>query len=610
MGLGTAVTVVAVLSGAWASIPDARAGDGPIESLERPGGARLQGRLAGTLASGFSFITADGSPPLALQVGSIVHGGGTSRDSVAGPPLFRVLAGPALRLSGTLRSISPTAVRLGVSWQGPEISLPRPGVQVVLQRPGVARVFVDNFESLEPSRWTKFGNVSLVDEPRASERKSLRIPSGGASLSHNLDEPLSAGRLELAYHDDGSVAPGLKWLIELTFQGPSGPSLLRVIPGWADESLAVEMPNGPALSVQRLARTPGWHRFMFQFGPEQTEISVDGKELVHGKGPEGPLIALRLASSSAAPEAPVPDPSKVPVCHVDDLQLIRFAEPSASFELDIKQDEARLLVGDQIFGEVMKADSERVLMTVEGKATSLPWGQISGLYFRRVAVRGAPVQGLLARVTWRSASGGDPDSLDFAEGAITAVTDSVITVATPFSGLLAIPRELLHTLLVGGYGRRYLLDATAHHLGDEFSTAAPKLDPPDPEGGVLEKTIELQELPGGSWALVLDVVDVAGEEGNDYSDRVKNGEFRTYALINGRRIDYVNRHIKVLNEKPERVTMAIPAGLLHLGKNTIRLELTGAAGKTTQIDDLGVLQMALEVIAGNAKAAVAPNGRP
>ena len=386
MGLRTAVTAMAVLTGAWASFPDALAGDGPIESLEGPGGARVQGRLAGTLASGFSLIPADGSPPLALEVGSIVHGNGASRDSVAGPPLFRILSGPALWLSGTLRSISPTAVRLGVSWQGPEISLPRPGVQVVLQRPGVARVFVDNFESFEPSRWMKSGRVSLVDEPRASERKSLRIPSGGASLSHNLDEPLAAGRLELAYHDDGSVAPGLKWSIELTFQGPSGPSLLRVIPGWAEESLAVEMPNGPALSVQRLARTPGWHRFMFQFGPEQTEISVDGKELVHGKGPEGPLIALRLASSPAAPEAPVPDPSKVPVCHVDDLQLTRFAEPSASFELDIKQDEARLLVGDQIFGEVMKADSERVLMTVEGKATPLPWGQISGLYFRRVAV--------------------------------------------------------------------------------------------------------------------------------------------------------------------------------------------------------------------------------
>ena len=41
---------------------------------------------------------------------------------------------------------------------------------------------------------------------------------------------------------------------------------------------------------------------------------------------------------------------------------------------------------------------------------------------------------------------------------------------------------------------------------------------------------------------------------------MKNGELRTYAVVNGRRIDYVNRHIKSRNETPERVTMAIPAG--------------------------------------------------
>ena len=38
--------------------------------------------------------------------------------------------------------------------------------------------------------------------------------------------------------------------------------------------------------------------------------------------------------------------------------------------------------------------------------------------------------------------------------------------------------------------------------------------------------------------------------------------------------------------------MPIPAGLLHPGKNTIRLELTGTAEKETQLDDLGVLEMA------------------
>jgi hypothetical protein len=40
--------------------------------------------------------------------------------------------------------------------------------------------------------------------------------------------------------------------------------------------------------------------------------------------------------------------------------------------------------------------------------------------------------------------------------------------------------------------------------------------------------------------------------------------------------------------------MAIPAGVLHPGTNTIRLELTGAGDKDAQLDDLGVLQMSLE----------------
>ena len=557
-------------------------------------------------------MPADGSARLTLDAGSVVHCNGPGPDLSAGEPLFRVCVGDILRLSGSLRAITPAGVRIAVGWQAAEVALARPGVQAVLQRPGVARVFVDNFETLEPSRWTTSGNVSLVESPHASERRSLRIPAAGASLVHNLEVPLSAGRLDLAFHDDGSVAAGQKWSIDLTFQGPVGPSLLRVVPGWAEESLAVESPSGPALPVQRLARSPGWHRFVFRFGPEKTEISVDGKDLAHGRGPEGPLVSIALASSAPAEGAPAPDPAKTPTCNIDDLQLIRFAEPPASYGRDITQDEARLVVGDQLFGSVVKADTERVAMTILGEPVSLPWGQIAGLHFRRAPAQGAPVEGLLARVEWRSAPGGDSADLDFAEGAITAVSDRSITLATPYSGILSIPRRFLQRLLIHGNGRRYVIDATAHHLGDEISVSPPVLDPPDPEGGVLERSIELAETPGGPWFLVLDVVGVVGEHNHDeFSPRVRNGEFRTNAVVNGQRIDYVNRHIKTKNETPERVTMPIPAGLLHPGKNTIRLELTGAAEKDTQLDDLGVLQIALELgIPPGPKGSGAQSARP
>jgi hypothetical protein len=588
---------VAVLGAALAAITPATVAQKSVESLERPAGpSRVEGRIAGSVASGFAFVPADGSARVPLEPGSIVHCNWPGPSSSAGDPLFRVLIGDILRLSGLLRAITTSGVRMSVGWQASEVVLPRPGVQAVLQRPGVAQVFVDNFETLEPSRWSMSGKVSLVDEPHASERRSLRIPAGGASLVHNLEEPLSAGRLDLAFHDDALVSAGQKWSIDLTFRGPVGPSLVRVVPGWSDESVALESPSGPALPVQRLARSKGWHRFALQFGPEKTEISVDGKDLAHGRGPEGPLISIGLTSWAPAEGTPALDPSRTPACHIDDLQLVRFAEPPASYEMDITQDEARLVVGDQLFGGVVKADSLRVAMTVLGEAVSLPWAQLAGIHFRRVPAQGAPVEGLLARVEWRSAPGGDSGDLDYAEGAITAVSDRAITLATPYSGILSIPRPLLRRLLIQGTGRRYVIDATAHHLGDEISISPPVLNPPEPEGGVLERSIELAEAPGGPWFLVLDVVQVVDENNDDkFSARVRNGEFRTNAIVNGQRIDYVNRHIKTKNETPERVTMAIPAGLLHPGKNTIRLELTGAAEKDTQLDDLGVLQMALDL---------------
>jgi hypothetical protein len=453
---------------------------------------------------------------------------------------------------------------------------------------------VDGFETLDTTRWSIDGKPSLVEQPHLSERHSVRLPAAGASLIHRLEEPLATGRFNLAFFDDGSVKAPDQWFIELTFQGPGGKSVWRVVLGWSEESLAVESPSGPTLAVQRLARTPGWHRFALRFGPDQTEISVDGKELAHGKGPDGPLSAIRLASSTAA-QPKAAQVSAPRAGYFDDLHLIRFAEPPASLELDVAQDEARLVVGDQLYGAIAGGDGEKLSMTVLGEPITLSWNEVAGVYFRRLPAVGTPVHGLLVRAQWRSAPGDDPENLDFAEGALAALSDTVLTLATPYSGTLTIPREHLRSLVVLGQGSRLVIDPAAHHLGDEFS-APPMLDPPQPEGGLLERVFELASVPARPCSLVLDVVQVVGENNHpDYSQRVRKGELRTYIVVNGKRVDYLNRYIKTANEAPERVAIPIPADQLQVGTNTIRLELTGMAGKPAELDDLGVLQIALEV---------------
>ena len=145
-----------------------------------------------------------------------------------------------------------------------------------------------------------------------------------------------------------------------------------------------------------------------------------------------------------------------------------------------------------------------------------------------------------------------------------------------------------------GQGRRIVIDAAAHHLGDEFSKTNP-LDPPQPEGGLLERTLELKEVPDDSCFLIMDVVQLVGEHSEpNFSDRIRHGELRTYLAINGKRIDYLNRYLRTNNLAPERIAIPVPAGVFHPGQNTIRLDLTGMANDEKQLDDFGLLQLAVE----------------
>ena len=218
------------------------------------------------------------------------------------------------------------------------------------------------------------------------------------------------------------------------------------------------------------------------------------------------------------------------------------------------------------------------------------------MYFRRVPAQSAPVEGLLVRAEWRAAPGDDPSGLDFAEGALMGQSAGTLAMATPYSGTLTIPRSHLRRLVVLGRGHRLVIDATAHHLGDEISVTPPVLDPPQPEGLTLERTITLERLPDRPAELVLDVVEVVGESGDSrYAQQVRNGELRTYVEINGRRIDYLNRYIKTRNQTPERIRIPIPRDLLRQGRNTLRIEVTGTDSEPKLFDDLGILQIALEL---------------
>lgn len=569
------------------------------DALERPDGGRVTGTFRGDTTAGFRFAPDGGAAPVTIEGPAEIVLGGRGPAATAGVPPVQVVLGWNQQVSGQLEGVDATSIRLASGPGGRPVTIDRSGALAIRQRPGETLELIDGFEAIDPARWSHVGRPRTDAEPRLAGERSLRIEADGSAITAKVDDPIADGRLELAYHDTGEVVAGAHWFVDLLFRGEAGPQTIRAVLGWSEESLGVSSTGGPVLAVQRLARKPGWHRLEVRFGPDAADLAVDGDALAHGKGPTGPLIEVRLGSSLAGDRAPASV-----AAHVDEFRLVRIASVVTSTEVEPAQDEARLVEGDQVFGAIRSADPKGVSLDVLGRTLVLPWSRVASVHFRRAPRPSREVAGLLCRLEWRTAPGDDPRDVDQVEGALTRADAESFTLETPYAGTLVIPRDRLRRIVVEGIGRRLMIDSTAHHLGDEVSKAPDLLDPPQPEGGELDRSFPLKAVPaeGQSATLVLDVVQVVGEaQGLQFSNLIRVGELRTKVYLNGREIDYLNRHITSRNETPERIRLPIPEGLLKVGENRIRILQTGTSNDPNYLDDLGVLGIAFEVTPAAAK---------
>jgi len=111
--------VIVSLAALWAASGAIADDSGARAYLERPGGARAEGRLLFDARSGLRFLEAgaDEGRDRAVEPGEEVEFAPPAAPSASVPPLFRVDVGQTARISGTLRSLSEQKVILSVPWQ-------------------------------------------------------------------------------------------------------------------------------------------------------------------------------------------------------------------------------------------------------------------------------------------------------------------------------------------------------------------------------------------------------------------------------------------------------------------------------------------------------------
>jgi len=591
----------ASLSGAGVRLVAQDAPPRQAEVAELLDGTKVTGRLVGDGASGFGFVPEGGGDRIVWGRFSQIRADPPIASGATTPAPFQFHLGTGHRLSGRLIGLDDSGVTIDPGLGRTPWKISRAGVSALVQRPGEVQTLSDGFETLDPARWSRTGSPELRADRKLAGERALNLPAGSSSITTRLAEPLTSGRVELAFWDDTAKIPGQRWYVDLTFRKPDSElSTLRIIAGWAEDTLAVETPSGPSMTVQPLARKSGWRRLSVRFEPDRASIGIDGDNLAHGRGLGGPLVEARIATETLGAAQAPPGLSAV----VDEFRIVRLVEPSGRFEVDPSQDEVRLATGDQLFGVVESADGESIRLRFDGKPARTTWAEASGIYPKRSPGASAMLDGHWAEVEWKTTPGDDPRDLDRVEGVVSALDDATLTLDIPYAGQITIPRSSITRIAPRGRGARMVVDSRARHLGDRISTT---LEPPQAEAAPVEFRFTAETVPPGPASLLIDALEVIGEEGTEtYSAMVKAGELRTSLTLNDQKIGDLNTFVSARTEAPHRMRIPISDGVLKVGENTLRIDQIGTKSEPKLRDNLGITRIAVEFSSPNAAKGAKP----
>jgi hypothetical protein len=465
------------------------------------------------------------------------------------------------RLTGELLVLDADGLRLRTPW-AERLAVPRSCLEGVTQLPGRLLIRDEGFED-GLKVWKVSGSPAFSDKHHTSGQHSLVLAAPGQSAAYALPLPLPAGRLGVNFLGPETAA-GARWQVEAEFQGPGEPRRVRVTIAGEGDSYDVSAPT-PRDEGVRVPRKPGWHRLVVEFGERALLVTVDDALLWFSRrGPGGPLRQVRLFCAAAGGKA---EPRGAVA--FDDLTLERSVAVLPGPAEEEGQDDVWLASGDQLFGQVLRADRRGIDLQAAFGRRSFSWAEVRGVFPQRTPRAPQTTEGEHVRVWLRPAEGTEPDEL---EAVLVGLDDRRLTLRHPGLGDLEVPRARLQRLRPLFHGRRIELDNGSHRLGSRESPVPDAR--PRAEGPGVRYTFRL-DAPPGEARLVLRLLQREG------------ADTRTDVVLNGRRVEDLGRRAGGVVRRPLWLVVPLPRGGLREGDNVLEVRQADGRGLCA-ISDLAV----------------------
>lgn len=504
-----------------------------------------------------------------------------------GLPWFELRFWGAERLS--VQQIAGNDRQLQATLAGAAYTFPTRAI-AQLSHYGAARpIMRASFDQGLPAGIELRGQARLLEGRGVDASAGVEFKTAGDELRLLLSRPLAEGTVQLLLHDPGPEALRFTLLVELEFQRGNQSVRLQVVLVPGREFWGFATPEGPPSAVEPVSRRQGWNRVRFTVESNRIGVDVNGMVLSVIHQPVGRLVQLRVAAQAS--EEPQDTGAGAPA-YVDDVQIYERLPAMLERQPAKDQDEVLLYDGQQFYGTVRDLSPEGVALQADTGTLRFPWDDVYAVFFSPGEAVSRLLKGQRARVIFAPAADSLAGQTDNLEAIITGLSDQSIELDHPLLGKVSIPLGNVARLLPGRYGYWLMLDPRFHHLGDEVDL---NLQRPYPEGNQIRWSFELASVPEQVW-FVADVVDLEPmQEGAPYYQQLRDGYLRTELLLNGKTVDFLNRHVPLGNRRqPRRVRIELPRAELRAGRNTLELRQQPQKDLPGSYDDFGIFAVSLE----------------
>ncbi|MDB5337499.1 MAG: hypothetical protein JWN70_3118 [Planctomycetaceae bacterium] len=463
------------------------------------------------------------------------------------------------------------------------VNLPLAALVQVSHPAGTRGMVYQDFEA-DSEGWLNpaGGTIPLNREQCRSGLHSLKCSADAPFLKYELAEPLEKGWLEFSFF----LAPDSKSVknhCSATIQIVDGTTRHEVPISLIGDAAwyEVKLPDIGVWQRHNIARRPGWHSLVVAIQPDMLRLTVDDYPLAECQlsMPARRRLSMLTVTTAGTPAA----------VWIDDFAVTLSVAELRFDALDRERDQVDLTTGDQLFGKLVAMTGRSMTLQADTQQTVLKWSDLSGVHFAVNPSSARAAAGRIVQIelqSWNNTS--LESSSDSLSGALIAIDSQSCTLDHPLCGHLKIPWKQVWRLRPAFYGRQWSLEGRPFHLGDEVKSA---LQTKIPDGTLLDRTIDIQDIRNGAAYISLTAVDLEpagpGTLDHPWLKRLQAGELTTELWVNYRRISVLNSEVtgRGTANRPQRLRIKVPIDALQPGKNRLEIRLKPSRGEPVEYDD-------------------------